>query len=101
MEVGKMALSREQVEHVAHLARLNLTEEETRLYTEQLNDILKFAEQLGELDTDDVEPTSHVLPMANVMREDKERPSLPLEEALRNVPDARDGLIQVPAVFEE
>lgn len=96
-----MALSREQVEHVAHLARLNLTEEETRLYTEQLNDILKFAEQLGELDTDDVEPTSHVLPMANVMREDKELPSLPLEEALRNVPDARDGMIQVPAVFED
>ncbi|GGE26497.1 aspartyl/glutamyl-tRNA(Asn/Gln) amidotransferase subunit C [Marinithermofilum abyssi] len=96
-----MAISREQVEHVARLARLSLTEEEAERYTEQLNDILDFAEKLNELDTDDVEPTSHVLPMANVLREDERRPSLPREKALANAPDQKDGMFRVPAVFEE
>jgi aspartyl-tRNA(Asn)/glutamyl-tRNA(Gln) amidotransferase subunit C len=96
-----MAISREQVEHVARLARLSLTEEEAERYTEQLNDILGFAEKLNELDTDDVEPTSHVLPMANVLREDERRPSLPREKALANAPDQKDGMFRVPAVFEE
>ncbi|MDR6225783.1 Asp-tRNA(Asn)/Glu-tRNA(Gln) amidotransferase subunit GatC [Desmospora profundinema] len=96
-----MAISKEQVEHVAKLARLNLDEKEARLYTEQLNDILRFAEKLNELDTDGVEPTSHVLPMANVLREDEEKPSLPREKALLNASDQQDGMFRVPPVFDE
>ncbi|OYD06941.1 Asp-tRNA(Asn)/Glu-tRNA(Gln) amidotransferase subunit GatC [Paludifilum halophilum] len=96
-----MAISREQVEHVARLARLDLTEEEARLYTEQLNDILGFAEKLNELDTKDIEPTSHVRPMANALREDEARPSLSREQALANAPESRDGMFEVPAVFEK
>ncbi|WP_134699722.1 Asp-tRNA(Asn)/Glu-tRNA(Gln) amidotransferase subunit GatC [Ammoniphilus sp. YIM 78166] len=93
-------ISREQVEHVAKLARLNLTEDETVQYTSQLNSILNFFEKLDELDTDQVEPTSHVLEVYNVMREDEERPSIDREEALRNAPDHEEGQFKVPAVME-
>ena len=89
-----MAISKEQVEHVARLARLSLTDEEVRLYTGQLNDILQFAEKLNELDTEGVEPTSHVLPMANVLRADEKRPSLNREQALLNAPDQKDGMFR-------
>ncbi|MDQ0416113.1 aspartyl-tRNA(Asn)/glutamyl-tRNA(Gln) amidotransferase subunit C [Croceifilum oryzae] len=95
-----MAITKTEVEHVANLARLTLTEEETEQFTDQLNRILQMAEKLNELDTTGIEPTSHVLPMANVMREDEVRPSLPLEKVLLNAPDQKDGLVRVPAVFE-
>lgn len=94
------AITREQVEHVADLARLSLTPEEAERLTEQLNQILAFAHKLNELDTDGVEPTSHVLPLANVMRDDEVRPSIPREEALKNAPDHADGLFRVPKVIE-
>ena len=71
-----MSITIKDVEHVANLARLELTEEEKEQFTGQLNAILKYAEKLNELNTDDVEPTSHVLPITNVMREDG-RESLP------------------------
>ncbi len=93
-------ISRDQVEHVAKLARLNLTEDETVQYTSQLNSILNFFEKLDELNTDQVEPTSHVLEVYNVMREDEERPSIDREEALRNAPDHEEGQFKVPAVME-
>ncbi|BCU82986.1 glutamyl-tRNA(Gln) amidotransferase subunit C [Polycladomyces abyssicola] len=96
-----MAISKEQVQHVAHLARLSLTEKEVEQFTTQLNDILHFAEKLNELDTDNVEPTTHVLPLANVLREDEVRPSIPRDKALANAPEKRDGMFRVPAVFEE
>ncbi|TCP66475.1 Asp-tRNA(Asn)/Glu-tRNA(Gln) amidotransferase subunit GatC [Baia soyae] len=95
-----MAITKAEVEHVADLARLTLTEEEKVQFTDQLNRILQMADKLSELDTTGIEPTSHVLPMANVMREDEVRPSLPLEKVLLNAPDQKDGLIRVPAVFE-
>lgn len=95
-----MAITQKQVEHVAALARLKLTDEEKKQFTEQLNKILQFAEKLNELDTENVPPTSHVLPIQNVMREDKVRPSLDREKALLNAPDQRDGMFKVPAVFE-
>lgn len=95
-----LAITKAEVEHVANLARLTLTEEEKDQFTDQLNRILQAAEKLKELDTNGIEPTSHVLPMANVMREDEVRPSLPLEKVLLNAPDQKDGLIRVPAVFE-
>lgn len=88
------------VEHVAKLARLELTEDEKAKFTEQMNAILAYAEKLNELDTEDVEPTSHVLPVKNVLREDVARPSWPLEESMKNAPEEEDGQFRVPAVLE-
>lgn len=95
-----MSITIQNVEHVAKLARLELSEEEKQKFTEQLNAILKYAEKLNELDTDNVEPTSHPMPLSNVMREDVSRPSLPIEKVLLNAPDEEDGQIKVPAVLE-
>jgi aspartyl-tRNA(Asn)/glutamyl-tRNA(Gln) amidotransferase subunit C len=90
----------EQVEHVARLARLSLTEEEAERYTSQLAAILEFADQLQELDVSDVPPTSHVVPIHNVLREDEERPGLSREAALAGAPDSEDGQFRVPAILE-
>lgn len=96
-----MSISKEQVQHVAELARLSLTEEETETFSQQLSEILNFAEKLNELDTEHVEPTSHVLPIQNVLRDDDERPSWPRDKVLSNAPDTQDGQVRVPVVFEE
>jgi aspartyl-tRNA(Asn)/glutamyl-tRNA(Gln) amidotransferase subunit C len=95
-----MSISVKDVEHVAKLARLDLSETEKQQLNEQLNAILKYAEKLNELDTEHVNPTSHVLYLSNVMREDEERPSSPLEKVLINAPEEEDGQIKVPAVLE-
>lgn len=95
-----MALTREQIEHVANLARLALTEEEISLFREQVGSILKYANQLQQLEVEDVVPTSHVLPLANVMREDQTRSFITHDEALRSAPDFADGQFRVPAVME-
>ncbi|MGO4110976.1 Asp-tRNA(Asn)/Glu-tRNA(Gln) amidotransferase subunit GatC [Paenibacillus sp. YAF4_2] len=95
-----MSITIKDVEHVANLARLELTSEEKEQFTGQLNAILKYAEKLDSLNTDNVEPTSHVLPITNVMREDVTRESLPIEKVLLNAPDEEDGQIKVPAVLE-
>lgn len=95
-----MSITVKDVEHVANLARLALTDEEKEQFTGQLNAILKYAEKLNELDTTGVEPTSHVLPLANVMREDEPGTSLPIEKVLRNAPEAEDDQFKVPAVLE-
>jgi len=95
-----MSIRIQDVEHVADLARLELSDEEKVEFTEQLNAILQYVEQLNKLDTDGVEPTSHVMPLANVMRKDEVRPSLPLDQVLLNAPDEDEGQIRVPAVLE-
>lgn len=95
-----MSITAKDVEHVAALARLSLSEEEKAMYTEQLNAILKYAEQLNALDTDGVEPTSHAVPLFNVLREDEVKPSLPIEKVMLNAPDEEDGQFKVPAVLE-
>jgi len=95
-----LRLSQEEVEHIALLSRLKLTDEERERMTTQLNDIIGFFEQLGELDTTDVEPTSHVIPMFNVLREDKVRPALPVEDVLENAPDRAGDTFRVPRVVE-
>lgn len=95
-----MSITIQDVEHVAKLARLRLSEQEKEQFTGQLNAILKYAEKLNELDTDDVQATSHVLTITNVMREDTIRQSIPVEVALRNAPDEEDGQFRVPAVIE-
>lgn len=95
-----MSISIQDVEHVAKLARLELTEEEKAKYAEQLGAILDYAQKLNELDTENVPPTSHVLPIANVMRDDEPRPSWPIEKVMLNAPDEEDGQFRVPAVLE-
>jgi len=93
-------LSQQEVEHIALLARLKLTDEERQRMTTQLNDIMGFFEQLGELDTTDVPPTSHVIPMSNVLRADVVKPSLPVEDVLENAPDRAGDTFRVPRVVE-
>ncbi|GIP41134.1 aspartyl/glutamyl-tRNA(Asn/Gln) amidotransferase subunit C [Paenibacillus sp. J31TS4] len=95
-----MSISIHDVEHVAKLARLDLTDAEKETFTEQLNAILRYAEQLNALDTENVEPTTHVIPVANVMRDDEARPSLPIDRVMLNAPDEEDGQFKVPAVLE-
>ena len=95
-----MSITLKDVEHVANLARLELSEEEKTQFTEQLNAILKYAEKLNELDTEQVEPTSHVFELVNVMRDDVKKESLAIEQVLLNAPDDEDDQIKVPAVIE-
>jgi aspartyl-tRNA(Asn)/glutamyl-tRNA(Gln) amidotransferase subunit C len=92
-----MAITREDVLHVAGLARLELTEEEIERLGEQLNAILEAVGKVAELDLEDVPPTSHPLDLANVWAEDDPRPPLTVEEALANAPDREDGFFRVPA----
>lgn len=95
-----MSISNNDVQHVAKLARLNLTAEEEQTLTGQLNAILKYADKLNELDTENIEPTTHVLHVSNVMREDETKESLSIEQVMRNAPDEEDGQFKVPAVME-
>ncbi len=88
------------VEHIAHLARLRLSEAEQEQFGAQLSSILAYVEKLNELETSGVEPTSHVLAMGNVMREDASSPSLSAEEALLNAPDRADNFYRVPKIIE-
>ena len=96
-----MKITKEQVEYVANLAKLNLSEEEKEIFTKTLDDILSYMDKLNQLDTTDIKPTSHVLPIKNVFREDEVKPSLSLEEALANAPDRKNGFFRVPRVIEE
>lgn len=95
-----MKISRKEIEHIATLARLYLSEEEKDLYGAQLSSILDYMEKLNELDTEDIEPTSHVLPLSNVMREDIPGHSISREEALMNAPDHTDKFYRVPKIIE-
>lgn len=88
------------VAYVARLARLTLSEEEQTRYQHDLAEILKYAEKLDELDTSGVEPTAHVLPIHNVLREDAARPSFDRDKLLSNAPDQADGCFKVPKVVE-
>ena len=95
-----MKITMKEVEHVARLARLELTDEEKERMRAQLDSILSYIDKLDELDTSAVEPTSHVLPMMNVFRDDEVRPSLSQEEALANAPDRQDLFFRVPRILE-
>ena len=96
-----MEISREQVERVAKLARLEVSEDEKTVFARQLSGILTHIDQLKELDTAGVEPTATVLPTDNVFRDDEVRPSLPQEQALANAPDQADGFFRVPKILED
>ncbi|HEX6209535.1 MAG TPA: Asp-tRNA(Asn)/Glu-tRNA(Gln) amidotransferase subunit GatC [Methylomirabilota bacterium] len=94
-------ISREDVEHVARLARLALSEAEGERMREQLSGILAYIDALRALDTAGVEPTSHAVPLVNVMRDDEIRPCLPQAVALANAPDPSDAFFRVPRIIEE
>ncbi len=88
------------VEHVARLARLGLTEEEKKLFAEQLSAILTYADNLKKLDTEDVTPTSHAIPMKNVFREDKIVPCPNTNDILVNAPEEETHMFRVPRIME-
>ena len=92
-----MAISRDDVLHVAKLAELELTEEEIERFGEQLNAILEAVGKVAELDLADVPPTAHPLDLVNVWAEDEPRPSLPVDVALENAPEREGGFFKVPA----
>ncbi|HEU4943223.1 MAG TPA: Asp-tRNA(Asn)/Glu-tRNA(Gln) amidotransferase subunit GatC [Gaiellaceae bacterium] len=91
-----MAISRDEVLHVARLARLDLTDEEVERFTEQLSAILEAVAKVSELDLSDVAPTAHPLDVVNVWAEDEPRPSLTAEDSLANAPDSHAGFFKVP-----
>lgn len=95
-----MRLTREDIESVAHLSRLELSEEEKDKLTGHINRLLDNFQKLQELDTDNVEPTSHVIPVANVFRKDEARPSLSPDEVVANAPQVADHCFVVPRVVE-
>jgi aspartyl-tRNA(Asn)/glutamyl-tRNA(Gln) amidotransferase subunit C len=88
------------LEQVVKLARIDLTPEEKERIEPQMAEILKYVEQLKELDVTDVEPTAHAMPLANVMREDVVEDSLSHDDALRNAPKKSNGLFVVPKIVE-
>lgn len=94
-----MSVSLEDVDHVATLARLRFSDEEREQLEGQLNEILNYVEQLKQIDTTDVPPTSHVLDLRNVLREDVVDESLPHDEALANAPEKDRGHFMVPKVL--
>ena len=95
-----MAATELDLQHVAHLARLNLTKEEEQKFGAQLGQILGYIAKLNELDVSQVEPTAHAVPRVNVTRPDEIRPSLSNEQALRNAPASANGLFVVPKIVE-
>jgi len=95
-----MTIDRTMVAHIAELARLQLTDEESERFTTQLSDILAYAGRLRALDTDAIPPTASVLPLRNVLRPDVVEPSLPRDEALANAADTASGQFRVDAILD-
>lgn len=89
------------VRHVARLARLKITDAEAALFASQLSKVLEYVEQLNEVNTRNVPPTAHALPVSNVFREDVVHPSWTPEQAFHNAPDGHDGFFRVPKVLDQ
>jgi aspartyl-tRNA(Asn)/glutamyl-tRNA(Gln) amidotransferase subunit C len=96
-----MRITKEEVEHVAKLARLDITAAEKDAFAQQLSAILSYVDQLKGVDTTDVEPTATVLDQTNVMRDDIVRASLTADEALGNAPESQDGYFVVPKILQD
>lgn len=95
-----MKVGRKEVEHIAKLARLRLSEEEKEKFAQQLGQILRYVEKLRELDTKDVEPAFHVVSLQNIMCEDEVKESLPVKDALANAPATEGEYFKVPRIIE-
>lgn len=96
-----MSIKDDVVRYVARLARIKLNEKEVQLFSRQLDDILGYVDKLKKLDIKDIPPTSHVLPLKNVYREDEIRPSISNEMALKNAPQRKGDFFEVPRIIEE
>ncbi|MGQ9719918.1 MAG: Asp-tRNA(Asn)/Glu-tRNA(Gln) amidotransferase subunit GatC [Candidatus Jordarchaeum sp.] len=96
---GSPTISKNQIEHVAWLARIELTEDEKKAFTKQLNEILNYFKKIDEIDTSDIAPTFHVLDLVNVLRDDKVKPSLSKTDALKNAPHKEDSFIKAPKIL--
>ncbi len=94
-----MSITVQEVQHLAKLAKLSFSEDELSKIAQELDAIVGYVEQLKELDVEGIAPTSHVLDLANVFREDKVEPALPIEEVLRNAPASNHGYFSVPKVI--
>ncbi|EAX48986.1 glutamyl-tRNA(Gln) amidotransferase, C subunit [Thermosinus carboxydivorans Nor1] len=95
-----MKISRKDVEQVALLSRLEISDQEAERFTQQLNAILEYMDVLNKVDTEGIEPTAHVLPLKNVLREDRVQPSLDRRLALSNAPEEEEGYFKVPKILE-
>lgn len=95
-----MKITGEDVRHIARLSRLSLSDKEIETFSRQLSSIIEYVEQLNSLDTGNIEPTSHVIPLNNVMRDDLHAASLPVEDALKNAPDSTEKFYRVPKIIE-
>jgi aspartyl-tRNA(Asn)/glutamyl-tRNA(Gln) amidotransferase subunit C len=96
-----MSLTRAEVQHIAELAKLQLTEAEEALYQDQLSDILDYIQRLNTLDTEAIPPTATVLPLRSIMRDDVSRPSLPVDQILANAPARAGDSFEVRFIMEE
>jgi aspartyl-tRNA(Asn)/glutamyl-tRNA(Gln) amidotransferase subunit C len=97
---GGMKITREVVEYVAHLGRLDLESHDVDLYTEQLDRILEFMDTLNKLDTEGIEPTSHAIPVDCLMRTDSVKESFEVESSLQNAPERRGNFFKVQPIIE-
>jgi aspartyl-tRNA(Asn)/glutamyl-tRNA(Gln) amidotransferase subunit C len=96
-----MAITIQDVEHIAKLAKLEFTDAEKEKFTHQLNQILEYMDQLNSLDTSTVEPLSHVIELSNVFRKDEVKSGVSTEEALKNAPEKNEQFFKVPKVIGE
>ena len=96
-----MSITRQDVQHIAELAKLSLTGAEEERYQEQLSAILDYAQRLNALDTEAIPPTASVLPLRSIMRDDAARPSLPVEDILANAPARSGDAFEVPVILED
>lgn len=96
-----MPISKDDVKYIANLARLKLSDKETEYFTGQLSSIISYIDQLKEVDTSSIEPTTHAMPLHNVFREDRAKPALKAEDVLKNAPEKENNLFKVPRIIEE
>jgi len=99
--VAELRITLEEVEHVARLARLELRPEDKERMRRELDGILAYIDKLRALDVEGVEPTSHAVPLTNIMRDDEPTPSFPRDEMLANAPDPHGDLFRVPKIIED
>lgn len=98
--MSRMSLTSDEIDHIASLARLKLTDDEKARYRQQLSAVLDYIAKLGEVDTTPIPPTATVLPLRTVLRPDRATPSLSVPDLLRNAPEAEDDMFRVPPVLD-
>jgi aspartyl-tRNA(Asn)/glutamyl-tRNA(Gln) amidotransferase subunit C len=95
-----MKITKDEVRHISLLSRLLFSDEEIEVFSKDLNSILEYVSKISELNTEDVEPTSHVVPLMNIMRDDVVKTSLTIDKVLQNAPDKEDECFKVPKIIQ-